>query len=78
MGIAPYDMAAALLLTEEAGCTVTDAYGGSFEDVLLLDSSENNHQSLIAASNPELHAKMLNILDARIKQYVAAMHRAKG
>ncbi len=78
LGIAPYDMAASLLLAEEAGCVVTDAYGKTFEDVLLLDSSENNHQSIIAASNPELHAKLLNILDARIKQYVAAMHRAKG
>ncbi|MCF6285034.1 MAG: hypothetical protein L3K26_07580 [Candidatus Hydrogenedentes bacterium] len=78
LGIAPYDMAASLLLAEEAGCIVTDAYGKTFEDVLLLDSSENNHQSIIAASNPELHAKLLNILDARIKQYVAAMHRAKG
>ena len=78
LGIAPYDMAASLLIAQEAGCTVTDAYGESFDDVLLLDSSEHNHQSLIAASNSELHAKLLSIFDARIKQYVAAMHRAKG
>lgn len=78
MGIAPYDMAAALLLAEEAGCVVTDAYGKGFEDVLLLDSSENNHQSLIAASNKKLHGTLLKVVDTRIQQYVDAMHRAKG
>lgn len=78
LGIAPYDMAASLLIAREAGCIVTDAYGESFDDVLLLDSSDNNHQSLIAASSPKLHEQILKILDTRIKQYVAAMHRAKG
>jgi myo-inositol-1(or 4)-monophosphatase len=78
LGIAPYDMAAALLLAQEAGCVVTDAYGKGFDDVLLLDSSENNHQSLIAASNAELHKKLLNIFDTRIAQYIEAMRRAKG
>jgi myo-inositol-1(or 4)-monophosphatase len=78
LGIAPYDMAASLLIAREAGCTVTDAFGGNFDDVLLLDSSENNHQSIIAASNAVLHEKLMSILDTRIKQYVAAMHRARG
>lgn len=78
LGIAPYDMAASLLIAQEAGCTVTDAFGGNFDDVLLLDSSEHNHQSIIAASNAKLHEKLLSIFDTRIKQYVAAMHRAKG
>ena len=78
MGIAPYDMAAALLIAEEAGCVVTDAYGKGFSDVLLLDSSENNQQSLIAASNKKLHAKLLKIIEGRIEEYVHAMHRARG
>ncbi len=78
LGIAPYDVAAALLIAQEAGCIVTDAFGEHFDDVLLLDSSEHNHQTLIAASNPALHEKLLSILDTRIKQYVAAMRRAKG
>lgn len=78
LGIAPYDMAASLLIAQEAGCIVTDAFGGNFDDVLLLDSSEHNHQSIIAASNAILHEKLLSIFDTRIKQYVAAMHRAKG
>jgi len=78
LGIAPYDMAASLLIAQEAGCIVTDAYGEGFDDVLLLDSSEHNHQSIIAASSKELHKKLLTIFDTRIKQYVAAMHRARG
>lgn len=78
LGIAPYDMAAALLIAQEAGCIVTDAFGENFDDVLLLDSSEHNHQSIIAASNAALHEKLLSIFDTRIKQYVAAMHRARG
>jgi myo-inositol-1(or 4)-monophosphatase len=78
LGVAPYDMAASLLIAQEAGCIVTDAFGEHFDDVLLLDSSENNHQSIIAASNAALHEKLLSIFDTRIKQYVAAMHRARG
>ncbi|MBX3180056.1 MAG: hypothetical protein KF886_22120 [Candidatus Hydrogenedentes bacterium] len=78
LGIAPYDMAASLLIAKEAGCIVTDAYGESFDDVLLLDSSEHNHQSLIAAANPTLHEKLMIFFDTRIKQHVAAMQRARG
>ncbi len=78
LGIAPYDMAASLLIAQEAGCIVTDAFGEHFDEVLLLDSSEHNHQTLIAASNAALHEKLLSIFDTRIKQYVAAMRRAKG
>ncbi|MFP4499363.1 MAG: inositol monophosphatase family protein [Candidatus Hydrogenedentota bacterium] len=68
LGICPYDMAAALLIAEEAGCVVTDAYGERFDDVLLLDSSENNHQSLVAAANPALHERLMRFLDTRIEQ----------
>ncbi|MFA7693661.1 MAG: inositol monophosphatase family protein [Candidatus Hydrogenedentales bacterium] len=73
IGIAPYDMAAALLITQEAGCIVTDAYGNSFDDLLLLDSSKGNHRSIIAASNPVLHKKLLSFFNARIKQYEALL-----
>ena len=69
LGIAPYDFAGALLIAEEAGCTVTDAYGRGFEDVLLLDSSVANHHSMIAASNPELHEKLMSFFTTRIRQY---------
>lgn len=68
LGIAPYDIAASLLIAIEAGCTVTDAYGESFDEVLLLDSSVDNHRSLIAAANPELHGMLLKYFDTRISQ----------
>jgi len=66
IGIAPYDLAASLLIAQEAGCVVTDAYGKSFDGVLLLDSSETNHLSLVAAANRELHEKLMEFLNRRI------------
>ncbi len=69
LGIAPYDMAGSLLIAQEAGCVVTDAFGEGFDDVLLLDSSEANHMSLVAASNPALHKKLMSFFDTRIKQF---------
>lgn len=69
LGIAPYDIAAALLIAEEAGCVVTDAYGKRFDDVLLLDNSEENQQTLIAAGNSRLHRTLLRFIDKRIKQF---------
>lgn len=68
LGVCPYDFAAALLIAEEAGCIITDAYGDRFDDMLLLDSSAENHQSIIAATNKELHAKLLGYYDTRIVQ----------
>ena len=59
IGLYSYDIAAAALLATEAGAIVTDAYGNSFDDMPLLDTSETNLASLVAASNPELHAKAL-------------------
>ncbi len=69
LGIAPYDLAASLLIAEEAGCVITDAYGERFDDVLMLDSSESNHQSMIAAANLELHETLMTFFDRRIRQY---------
>ena len=75
LGIAPYDLAASLLIAQEAGCTVTDAYGKGFDNVLLLDSGESNHRSMIAAANGELHAKLMGFFDTRIKQYERLLTR---
>ena len=75
MGIAPYDIAASLLIAKEAGCVVTDAYGKSLEDVLMLDTSEVNMCSMIAAANPELHKKLISFFDARIRQYNVLLRR---
>jgi myo-inositol-1(or 4)-monophosphatase len=68
LGVYPYDFAAALLIVQEAGCVVTDAYGEGFDDVLLLDSSPQNQHSIVAATNKDLHAKLLGYYDTRIIQ----------
>jgi myo-inositol-1(or 4)-monophosphatase len=75
LGIAPYDIAASVLIAQEAGAIVTDAYGGSLDDVLLLDSSVGNHRSLIAAANKELHEKLMSFFDTRINQYERLLKR---
>lgn len=78
MGIAPYDIAAALLIAQEAGCIVTDAYGKSFDEVLLLDTGVENQRSMIAAANANLHAKLLTYFDMRIQQWEELLrHRAE-
>ncbi len=69
LGVCPYDFVGALLIAQQAGCTVTDAYGNDFDDVLLLDSSVANHRSVIAAANQELHEQLFNFFNARIEQY---------
>ncbi|MHB1001380.1 MAG: inositol monophosphatase family protein [Armatimonadota bacterium] len=66
MGLFPYDIAAAVLIAETAGCCVTDAYGNSLGSVALLDTSEENISTCIAASNPILHQKLLARIDNQI------------
>lgn len=78
LGICPYDFAAAILIAQESGCVVTDAYGRSFDDVLLLDSSDSNHRSLIAAANPELHEKLMSFFDTRVQQFENLLKRKAG
>ena len=64
VGLFTYDIAAAALLATEAGAVVTDAHGRSFDDTPLLDTSEANVKSIVAASTPELHAELLAAIDA--------------
>ena len=78
LGICPYDFCAAVLIAQESGCVVTDAYGNSFDDVLLLDSSVTNHRSLIAAANKDLHEKLLSFFDTRIQQYERLLKKRVG
>lgn len=75
LGIAPYDIAAALLIAQEAGAVVTDAYGKSLDSVLMLDTSVTNMRSMIAASNKELHQMLIQYFDTRIKQYGQLLKR---
>lgn len=75
LGIEPYDLAAALLIAEEAGCVVTDAYGKSFDNLLLLDTSTENMRSMIAASNKAVHGKLLSFFDLRVRQWEELLRR---
>jgi myo-inositol-1(or 4)-monophosphatase len=55
----PYDLAAAVLVLEEAGARVSDAYGGSLADRPLLGSGADFQMSVVAAANPVLHEHVL-------------------
>ena len=63
IGLFTYDIAAAALIATEAGATVTDAHGQSFDGTRLLDTSESNLKSIVATSNPILHEKLMRAVD---------------
>lgn len=75
IGTCPYDFAAPALIAQEAGCTITDAYGEDFDEVLLLDSSVSNHRSIIGAASAELHGQLLSFFDTRIAQFETLLKR---
>jgi myo-inositol-1(or 4)-monophosphatase len=66
IGLYTYDIAAAGLIAQEAGAVVTDAYGKSCDSVRLLDTSEDNLISVVAASNAALHENLLRLIDEGI------------
>ncbi len=55
----PYDLAAAVLVLEEAGAEVTDAYGRSLANRPLLGAAPEFQMSGVAASNAALHQRVL-------------------
>lgn len=59
----PYDVAAGLLICQEAGCPVTDAAGRPLDDRPLLGSDADAQVSTLAACTPELHGLLLDSLD---------------
>lgn len=69
----PYDLAAALLVCEEAGAVVTDAYGEPVGSRKLLGSGAEFQVSCVTACTPELHARIVAELDAGIERLAAAM-----
>jgi myo-inositol-1(or 4)-monophosphatase len=62
----PYDLAAAVLLLEEAGAVVTDASGRTLRDRPLLGSGAEFQMSILACANAELHALVLREVDRGI------------
>jgi myo-inositol-1(or 4)-monophosphatase len=67
----PYDLAAAVLCLEEAGITVTDAYGRSMARRPLLGSGPDFQISCVAAATPELHRAIMAELDRGIERLLA-------
>ncbi len=75
IGLYTYDIAAAALIAQEAGAVVTDAYGLSLDDTPLLDTSEANLKTILAASNPVLHAALLREVDTGIGRLASVLNR---
>jgi myo-inositol-1(or 4)-monophosphatase len=69
----PYDLAAAVVICEEAGAIVTDAYGEPLASSELLGSGADYQISCVTACTPELHARILAELDAGIERLAGAM-----
>jgi myo-inositol-1(or 4)-monophosphatase len=64
----PYDLAAAVLIVEEAGGVVTDAYGRSLDERPMLGSGADYQLSCVAAATRELHDAILHELDTGIER----------
>jgi myo-inositol-1(or 4)-monophosphatase len=62
----PYDVAASVLILEEAGAIVTDAYGASLADRPLLGSGGEFQMSVQATANQTLHDAVISALDAGV------------
>jgi myo-inositol-1(or 4)-monophosphatase len=63
VGLFAYDIAAAKLIAEEAGCIVTDAFGKTLDDRIVLRKGRKGFLSCVAACTPELHQALLAGLD---------------
>jgi myo-inositol-1(or 4)-monophosphatase len=69
----PYDVAAAKLVCEEAGCPVTDASGRSLDGRPLVGSGAEYCVSTIVSATPALHAEIISLLDRGIEKLRAWM-----
>jgi myo-inositol-1(or 4)-monophosphatase len=74
----PYDLAASVLILEEAGAVVTDAKGRTLSDRRLLGSGGDYQMSVVASANRELHDKVLHEIDAGIERLRAAGRRPRA
>ena len=64
----PYDLAASVLILEEAGAVVTDAYGERLGANRLLGSEAEFQMSIVASANRALHDSILREIDAGISR----------
>jgi fructose-1,6-bisphosphatase/inositol monophosphatase family enzyme len=68
----PYDLAASVLILEEAGAIVTDASGRSLDERPMLGSGGEFQMSVVASANQELHDRVLHAIDEGIARLRAA------
>jgi len=64
----PYDLAASVLILEEAGAVVSDAYGKDLGENPLLGSGADFQMSIVASANRRLHDSILREIDAGISR----------
>jgi myo-inositol-1(or 4)-monophosphatase len=69
----PYDLAAAVLICQEGGAVVTDAYGKPLAPRPMLGSGVEFQLSCVTAATPELHAHIVRELDAGIERLSQAL-----
>jgi myo-inositol-1(or 4)-monophosphatase len=74
----PYDVAAAKLICEEAGCTVSDAAGNPLDDRPLVGSGADYCVSTIVSATRELHAEIVAALDRGVARLRERMSRAEA
>jgi myo-inositol-1(or 4)-monophosphatase len=67
----PYDLAASVLILEEAGAIVTDAAGESLADRPLLGSGGDYQMSVVASANEALHGQVIDAVAAGIARLAA-------
>jgi myo-inositol-1(or 4)-monophosphatase len=75
---APYDVAAAVLCLQEGGAIITDCSGRSLDDRPLLGSGHEFQMSILAASNTELHHKLVAEMDAGIARLRGELADRRG
>lgn len=64
----PYDVAAASLILEEAGCVVSDAAGNSLSERPLLGSDVAHQLSVVASANQEMHGVILRVVEEGLER----------
>lgn len=76
-GSQPHDLAAALLIIEEAGGVVTDAWGQSLHGHPLLAAGAAAMLSTLAAAHPAVHAELLAYVESHTSRAAALAHRER-
>ena len=69
----PYDLAAAVLICEEAGAVVSDAWGGPLAASPMLGSGAEFQPPWVTAATPELHARIVSEIDAGIERLAESL-----